>query len=196
MLNKVIAIIASLLIGASCYAGTLSDNANMDGLTDQQKAEILKNIADAKAKSDGSVVGSVDPKKVAEWVGVAEQVAGLLPVFAEKTGIAAQKVLDSTPGRILLSIVLIKMFWGKIMGIFFLTFGMYAWWYMFKRTFLIKSITLTPHPNGILRWFGIRQQTTERYSVSEAKDKFGDFFWVWAIAGLLNIVFGVIGITN
>lgn len=170
--------------------------ADMAGLTEQQRLEILQQIEKAKKPETQSVV---DPKKVAEWLSVGQQVAGLVPIFAENTAIAAQKVLDSTPGQILLTIVLVKMFWGKIMGIMFLTVGLAFWWHMFKKVFVIKEVTYQSHPNPYLsKWFGLRQKTVVRNNFDDLIKVANNepLLWVFFIAGVLDLVFGIIGIMH
>ncbi len=190
-------LILSGLLALPCFAqSNVGNKADLSGLTDEQKLEVLQQIEKKKAPASPA---SVDPKKVAEWLNVGEQVAGLVPIFAEKTAIAAQAVLDSTPGRILLGIVLLKMFWGKLMGIFFLTVGLAVWWHMFKKTFLIKEVLYQPHPNPYLnQWLGLRQKTVVRVSNDDLKQTLGNepLCWAFFVAGVINLLCGLIGITN
>lgn len=195
-MRRIFALFLSVFFFSTLAFAGIGDSASMEGLSEQQKAQILQVIADKKAEKTTPNLST--PEKVDEWVGVGTQIAELIPVFAEKTGIAADKVLNSTAGQILLAIVLVKYFWAKLCGILFLTVGFYVWWKMFQKVFLEKSITYTPHPNGILNWFGVRQKTIARYSINEAKENYDEtvWFWIFAIAGLLNIIFGVTGIMH
>jgi hypothetical protein len=185
-------------VGTSvCANSNVPNSADLSNLSAAKRLEILKQIEDAQKPSDTRA--PVDPKKVAEWLGVAEQVAGMVPILARNTAMGAQEVLDSTPGRILLTILLIKMFWGKLMGILFLTVGLAVWWHMFKKTFLIKEITYQPHPNKYLHdCLGLRQKTVVRNNVLDTWKKTADepIFWAFIIAGLLNVIFGLVGITS
>ncbi len=195
-MRYIIAFFLAFALACPVFAG-IGDSASMEGLSEQQKAQILQVIADKKAEKTTPNLST--PEKVGEWVGVGTQIAQLIPVFAEKTGIAADKVLNSTAGQILLAIVLIKYFWAKICGILFLTVGFYVWWKMFKRVFLVKSIEVLPHPNATLASWGWTKTKTEYQGFQEARKCFNEneaLGWIFSIAGLLNIIFGVVGIMH
>lgn len=93
------AIIMMFVLTFPAYAAdSVQSNIDLSGLNDQQRADIIKQVADTKAQAT-SPMESVTPASVAEWIGVGKEVAELIPVFAEKTGIAADKVLDSFSGK-------------------------------------------------------------------------------------------------
>lgn len=194
----IVLLISMVLITGICFAGNVNTSADMTGLSEKQKLEILQQIENAKTEKTSGDESVVNPTEIAEWLKVGKEVASLVPVFAQETCIAAQNVLDSTPGRILLGIVLVKMFWAKLVGIFFFTFGLAAWWHMFKKVFIIKDVVYAPHPNTILNWFGLRQKTVTRNNLDEIKQIFDSVFfpWLFFISGVVVMLGGIIGFTN
>jgi hypothetical protein len=199
MRKWLLALCAVFLFSFSAFA-QVGDKADLSGLSEQKRAEIQKIVADTKAsEASGRKIPDVStPQKLGEWVGVGTQIAELIPIFAEKTGIAADKVLNSTAGQILLTIVLVKFFWAKIMGILFFTVGFYVWWRMFNRVFLVKNIKKVPHANGTLANWGFHQSQFEYNTWAEVRSVYETdvFPWIFAVAGILNILFGIIGIMH
>lgn len=194
----IVLLISMVFISGICFAGNVNTSADMTGLSEKQKLEILQQIENAKVEKTPEAESVVDPKEITEWLNVGKQVAGLVPILAENTMIAADKVLESTTGRILLSIVLVKMFWAKLVGIFFFTFGLAAWWHMFKKVFIIKDVVYAPHPNTILNWFGLRQKTVTRNNLDEIKELFNTVFfsWLFFVSGVVVMLGGIIGFCN
>jgi len=190
---------AILFVSSFSFAGNVSNSADLNGLNEQQKLEILQQIERVKAEKDTSASSSVTAEEVSEWLKVGQQVASLVPIFAKETCIAAQNVLDSTPGRILLGIVLVKMFWAKIVGLFFLTIGIFTWWRIFYVTYVIKKIVYSPHPMFVFNWLGFRQKTVVRNTAKEIREMADDnnvFFWIFLLTGAVILLCGIIGICN
>lgn len=131
-----------------------TSRADLSKLTKEQQIEVLGQV-EAKAKANAPGMQQVStPEQISKWVGLGKEVAELIPVFAEKTGIAADKVLNSFSGKVLLSIVLVHFFWGKAVGLLVLIIGIPLWWRWFRNMFLLGEYTQAVHPNPILAWFG------------------------------------------
>jgi hypothetical protein len=142
------------LIGGLLSAQT-TDRADLSSLPKDKQLEILQQVEAAKkATSGGSITTQSTPEQVSKWLGLGKEVAELIPVFAEKTGIAADKVLNSFSGKVLLSIVLVHFFWNKLIAILLLTVGVFVWWQWFKRLFLRDKCEQIVHPNPVMAWFG------------------------------------------
>jgi hypothetical protein len=172
------------------YAADVQSSIDLSALNDQQRADIIKQVADTKAKA-ASPIESVTPTKVAEWIGVGKEVAELIPVFAEKTGIAADKVLDSFSGKVLLTIVLVHFFWTKMMGIAILSIGIPLWYRWFRSMFLIKEHTVEYNQNPFMRWIGFNKRTVQSYSFSEGMRNIGSAaadIWLWVSIILLALI--------
>ena len=186
------AIIMMFVLTFPAYAAdSVQSNIDLSGLNDQQRADIIKQVADTKAKAT-SPMESVTPASVAEWIGVGKEVAELIPVFAEKTGIAADKVLDSFSGKVLLSIVLVHFFWSKMMGVIVLSLGIPLWYKWFRSMFLIKERAIEYNQNPFMRWVGFNKRTNQFYSFSEGMrniDSDAASIWLWvSIIGLALIL--------
>jgi hypothetical protein len=151
-------LISIFLFGGMLVAQDRLNTADLSSLPKEKQLEIQQAIEAAKKSTTG--VGQSTPEQVSRWVGLGKEVAELIPVFAEKTGIAADKVLNSFSGKVLLTIVLVHFFWGKLIGILLLTVGTQFWWQWFKRMFLREKCEQVVHPNPILAWFGFTKTLT------------------------------------
>jgi hypothetical protein len=191
-------ILISLLLCCSFGSVYALDNSvDVTNLSDQQKATVIKAVADLKAEKSTVVANAVStPEKVGEWVKIGSQVAELIPVFAEKTGIAADKVLNSTAGQILLAIVLVQYFWAKIMGVLFFSIGTYVWWRMYRSSVRVASVEKVEHPNSFLNWIGLRRSNFTYYSASQSAEILTNGGWLWFVALAVILIAGLVGITH
>ena len=182
-------LIKSLLL---CLALTLAmaaqDTSHVDlsKLSKEEQANVIAMVAKQETSNTVS-----NPAKVSEWVALGSKVADLIPVFAEKTGIAADKVLSSFSGKVLLTIVLVHFFWSKVAGLLLLFFGLPMWWMWFRRMFLLDEMTSVVHPNPILAWFGCSKTlTTYKSFVDLSCDEGDSFFLIVSVAALAAIIIG------
>lgn len=169
------------LVGGLLSAQDRVNNADLSSLPREKQLEIQQQIEAAKKNS--GVITQSTPEQISKWVGLGKEVAELIPVFAEKTGIAADKVLNSFSGKVLLAIVLIHFFWSKFIGLLLLTVGTQIWWAWFKRMFLREKCEKVIHPNPIMAWMGftktlsiykpIRNLSGDRYKLANV-----DTFWL------------------
>ena len=162
-----------------------TSHVDLSKLSKEEQANVIAMVAKQET----------NPAKVSEWVALGSKVADLIPVFAEKTGIAADKVLSSFSGKVLLTIVLVHFFWSKVAGLLLLFFGLPMWWMWFRRMFLLDEMTSVVHPNPILAWFGCSKTlTTYKSFVDISCDEGDGFFLVVSVAALAAIIIGVAAI--
>ena len=159
---------------------------DLSSLPKDQQIEIAKIIQEKKDAAKTSFVST--PEKVGEWVGVGKQIAELVPVFAEKTGIAADKVLSSFSGKVLLMIVLVHFFWAKLMGAIILIFGPLLWLKIFRQLWLVKSSECIVHPNPVMRAFGFTKRLTTYKNIGLAFEEASEG------ATIVGVVFVLAGI--
>lgn len=163
-----------------------TSHVDLSKLTKEEQANVIAMVAQKETNATIS-----NPAKVSEWVALGSKVADLIPVFAEKTGIAADKVLSSFSGKVLLTIVLVHFFWSKIAGLILIFFGLPMWWMWFRRMFLLDTMTSVVHPNPILAWFGRKQTLTTYKSFVDISCDEGDaFFLIVSVAALAAIIIG------
>lgn len=186
-------LISIFLFGGMLSAQDRVNSADLSGLPREKQLEIQQAIEAAKKSSTG--IGQSTPEQVSKWVGLGKEVAELIPVFAEKTGIAADKVLNSFSGKVLLTIVLVHFFWGKLIGLLLLLIGTQFWWQWFKRMFLREKCEQVVHPNPILAWFGFTKTLTTYKSLNSLVGKTGynnisavDTFWLGGAALILAAI--------
>lgn len=163
-----------------------TSHVDLSKLSKEEQANVIAMVAKQETSNTVS-----NPAKVSEWVALGSKVADLIPVFAEKTGIAADKVLSSFSGKVLLTIVLVHFFWSKVAGLLLLFFGLPMWWMWFRRMFLLDEMTSVVHPNPILAWFGCSKTlTTYKSFVDLSCDEGDGFFLVVSVAALAAIIIG------
>jgi hypothetical protein len=176
----------------------------LNGLSKEQQALIIAQVE--KAKNEAKQPSVSTPQQVDQWVNTGERVAKLLPIFAKELGVAADQVLNSFSGKVLLAIVLFHIFWTKIFGILMLTFGPMFWWAFFKRMFLIEKQEVIVHPNPIFAFFGRQKKLTSYHSLRALVSKEAsytnnmtttdlDTAWLFISAVLLVAILGS-GITG
>lgn len=193
MLKRFLIFLIILVVPYAYTQAQDTSRADLSNLTKEQQVEVLK-IVQEKVKERN---GGTTPEQASKWIGLGKEVAELIPVFAEKTGIAADKVLNSFSGKVLLAIVLVHFFWSKIAGILLLTIGTFVWWKWFKNMFLLASQERIVHPNPILAFFG-RTKTVSTYarfkSLVGSGGSITDADTAWLVVGALLL--GVIVITG
>ena len=163
-----------------------TSHVDLSKLSKEEQANVIAMVAKQETSNTVS-----NPAKVSEWVALGSKVADLIPVFAEKTGIAADKVLSSFSGKVLLTIVLVHFFWSKVAGLLLLFFGLPMWWMWFRRMFLLDEMTSVVHPNPIFAWFGCSKTlTTDKSFVDLSCDEGDAFFLVVSVAALAAIIIG------
>jgi hypothetical protein len=185
----VLKLIKSLLLCLAlplAMAAQDTSHVDLSKLSKEEQANVIAMVAKQETSNTVS-----NPAKVSEWVALGSKVADLIPVFAEKTGIAADKVLSSFSGKVLLTIVLVHFFWSKVAGLLLLFFGLPMWWMWFRRMFLLDEMTSVVHPNPILAWFGCSKTLTTYKSFVDLSCDEGDaFFLVVSVAALAAIIIG------
>ena len=163
-----------------------TSHVDLSKLSKEEQANVIAMVA--KQETNNTVS---NPARVSEWVALGSKVADLIPVFAEKTGIAADKVLSSFSGKVLLSIVLVHFFWSKIAGLLLPFICLPMWWMWFRRMFLLSEMTRVIHPNPILAWFGrTKCLTTYKSFVDISCDEGDVFFLIVSVAALAAIITG------
>jgi len=95
-----------VLTSIPCFAGVEVDTS---GLTDEQKADLVKS-----AENMRSTATKITPDKVQEWVDLGKNSGMALASFAKEVGVAGDKFLESTTGKVVLAMIAFKMV-GKVL---------------------------------------------------------------------------------
>lgn len=155
---KRIALAVALMFGLGLTAQDTSQ-INVRDLPKEKQLQLAQQAEQMRKESNtgGVLAQGTTPEQVSKWLGLGKEVAELIPIFAEKTGIAADKVLNSFSGKVLLSIVLVHFFWTKLVGLLLLTVGPQLWWRWFRKMFLLVKQEVIVHPNKILAFLGFKK---------------------------------------
>jgi hypothetical protein len=120
-----IAVALFAALSAPVYAGGISSNAvngaGFDDLTEAQKAEVLKTIADkvAASKVAPTVIEAVStPKKVGEWLDVGTKIGQMMGGAAKELGIAVNDFVKTPVGQWTMAIIIWKFMGGALVHVF------------------------------------------------------------------------------
>ena len=117
MIRNFVCCIIAMFISFGALAGTTSDavrTAGWENLTESEKAEITKMVAD-KSAAKSSVTGVLtDVKKVDEWVGVGERIGKMMGGAAKEVGVAVNEFIQTPVGKMTMAIVVWKTIGGPL----------------------------------------------------------------------------------
>lgn len=145
-------VLAGTVHASSLTAETVRD-AGFDTLSGQEKAEIIKNIADRKAaNTQASVVAKVaeqtTPQKVNEWLDIGTRIGSGMAGAAKEMGVAVNEFAESPVGMWTIALITWKFMGGVIMHAFgaimiWLIGFSFIWWINRRRT----GLTMQYDPN-------------------------------------------------
>ncbi len=123
----------------------------VDGLTEEQVAKLQLDAAKMKAApAKGNVTD-----RMAEYAEIGQKYGVALAATAKELGVAADELLDTTVGKVALVLIVWKVMGddllGVVVGIPYMVLGFFAWFYMFRRMCVIKTVTKEPIEGRWLR---------------------------------------------
>jgi len=127
-----------------------------DGLSEADKTEIAAIAAQKRADAAKKATEAPPvpaPQKVNEWIDVGKNAGLAITACAKEVGVAGDKFLESTTGKITITLIACKMLKLEPVSILFGTLMyvvlMSGWLYFFKKLCVVRSITKTPIENSI-----------------------------------------------
>lgn len=195
-------IVALLLVFSSfAFAGIDSRaiSGDFNDLPEQTKLAIAKQIADAKASQKPALPGVVEtvaavtPERLNEWAEKGKGIGMAIGSAAKELGIAANDFLKTDAGKMTMGIILWKMLGHDIthfIGGFVFFFSLASIWvYIYRRTCLVSSITLTPVQLKVLGVEVTRNIKTTEYNQRPGD---GEHFFLMVIGVAIILVSGII----
>lgn len=188
-MKKFIAIVA-LLFSFNAFAALTTDsvaNAGFSKLTEAQKAEVIKQIADASSKNKDVVVPSEE--KVEKWVKIGSQVGQGLAGAAKELGVAVNDFAKTPVGQLTMALIVWHMMGGVIVhvvgGVLIMVIGLWFVKFMFNRAYPDK-VTYSKEHKTIFGNFAV--ENVQRTPVQD------DNAAGWLFAAGIVIVAGLITI--
>lgn len=191
----------TMLFSSLVFAGIDSRAIASDynDLPEATKLEIAKTIAAAKAAQKQALPGVVEtvaavtPERLNEWAEKGKGIGMAIGSAAKELGIAANDFLKTDAGKMTMGIILWKMLGHDIthfMGgfVFFFTLAS-IWVYIYRRTCLVSSITLTPIQLKVLGVEVTRNIKTTEYNQRPGD---GEQFFLMVIGLAIMIFSGLI----
>ncbi len=149
-MKKFIAIVA-LMVSFNAFAALTTDsvsNAGFSKLSEAQKAEIIKQIANQAAESKVSVPSE---EKVEKWVKIGSQVGQGLAGAAKEVGIAVNDFAKTPVGQLTMMLIVWHMIGGVLVhifgGILIMVIGLWFIYFMFKRAYPDRIVYSKEHKN-------------------------------------------------
>jgi hypothetical protein len=160
-MKKIIAIVA-LMFGVNAFAALTTDsvaNAGFSRLDESQKAEIIKQIADASSKNGSATVPSEE--KVEKWVKIGSQIGQGLAGAAKELGVAVNDFSKTPVGQLTMVLIVWHMVGGVIVhivaGTLIMIIGLWFLKFMFNRAYPTK-ITYSKDTKNIFGNFVIESE--------------------------------------
>lgn len=181
-------VLASTLSFAEGLTSDAARRAGFDTLTESQKAEVIKNIADAKARGEQNIAAQVSsPAKVNEWLDVGTKIGQMFGGAAKEVGIAVNDFVKTPVGQWTMAIIVWKYMGGAIIhvmgGLIVLTVGFGMILFMIRRH--TTSIT-TYDPERKTIWGNPMKTSHKRDRLSG--DAVGGYMCASALVILASIV--------
>lgn len=114
--------IVAFLISFSAFAGTNPDvirTAGWENLSESQRAEITKMVADKSAAAVASPIGAVpDVHKIDEYVAVGERVGKMMGGAAKEVGVAVNEFINTPVGKWTMFLIVWKYMGAMAMHFF------------------------------------------------------------------------------
>ena len=188
-MKKIIAIVA-LMFSFNAFAALTTDsvaNAGFSKLTEGQKAEIIKQIANQAA--DKTSVTAPSEEKVEKWVKIGSQVGQGLAGAAKEVGIAVNDFAKTPVGQLTMVLIVWHIIGGVLVhifgGILIMVIGLWFIHFMFKRAYPDR-VTYSKEHKNIFGNFAI--ESVQRTPVQD------DNAAGWLFAAGIVIVAGLITI--
>jgi hypothetical protein len=150
-MKKFIAFVA-LVFSVNAFAALTTDsvsNAGFSRLSETEKAEIIKQIAD-KATDKASVTAPSE-EKVEKWVRIGSQVGQGLAGAAKELGVAVNDFSKTPVGQLTMMLIVWHMVGGVIVhifgGILIMVIGLWFLRFMFNRAYPDKVTYSKEHKN-------------------------------------------------
>lgn len=167
--------IVAFFISVSAFAGTNSDvirTAGWENLSESQRAEITKLVADKAAEATKSPIAVPDVKKIDEYVAVGERVGKMMGGAAKEVGVAVNEFINTPVGKWTMFLIVWKYmgvmaihFFG---GLVVLLVGIIVMFALYRR--MTKSEVV--YDKEKTNWFGNHPK------ISKTRSAFGaDDFW-------------------
>lgn len=187
-MKKIVAIVA-LLFSFNAFAALTTDsvsNAGFSRLSETEKAEIIKQIAD---KASTNNISAPSEEKVEKWVKIGSQVGQGLAGAAKELGIAVNDFAKTPVGQLTMMLIVWHMVGGVLVhifgGILIMVIGLWFVHFMFKRAYPDK-VTYSKEHKNIFGNFAI--ESVQRTPVDD------DNAAGWLVAAGIVIMVGLITI--
>lgn len=115
---KMMVMFFMIVISVPAIAGIDTDDlSKFNQLTDSQKAEIIKQVENLSSQGSSGVTAEVVQEKMKAWGEIGAGIGVMLVNTARELGIAANEFSQTPLGKLAVTVGLLYMFGGKLLGI-------------------------------------------------------------------------------
>ena len=119
-MKKVFAVIL-MMISISAFAGNDSETVRAAGfakLSEAEKAEVIKMVADKAASKDASVPAALTEDKVEKWVKIGSNIGQGLAGAAKEVGVAVNDFSQTPVGQLTMLLIVWHMIGAQLIHVF------------------------------------------------------------------------------
>lgn len=120
LISFILALFASFTPLTPAYAGGISSNAvvqaGFDNLTDEQKADVIKQIAQSQTSTP--IAAQATPQKIGEWVDLGTKIGQMMGGAAKEVGIAVNDFVKTPVGQWTMAMIIWKFMGSVIIHVF------------------------------------------------------------------------------
>ena len=162
----VFCLVVGLVMNASLV---FAIDVDTSGLTEVQKAQLVLKAEELKKLAVQEAKPIVDLEEADKWVNLGKDIATVVTTTAGELGIAADKFLESTTGKMTMFFVFWKIagkdVLGFIVGTGLLTVLLPTWFWSFRRMCVIESVEVKEPEKGFKSLREYRYQDGSKDSV-------------------------------
>ena len=183
---KKIFIVMAMVATSFAWAGNTSDavrDAGFSKLTEAEKAEVIKMVADKASSKDIGTIVVPSEDKVEKWVKIGSNIGQGLAGAAKEVGVAVNDFSKTTVGQLTMALIVWHMVGGTLIHVFgavmIWALGFFFINYMHNRAYPVEYTYDTEKTNI----FGNHPKTAEKRIVMRGDNAVG---WMVACALVLG----------
>lgn len=188
-MKKIIA--AFMMFMAMGLASAAPTPADMDKLTDVQKAELALQVAKQVEEQKAAVQ---NPKQVKEWVSYGTEIGQALAGTARELGVVANEFIKTPAGQLTMGMIIWKVMGHDIVhvGLALIMFFTLipGWIYMFHRMCILKGYTCQKYEEDGKQ----KTRKIKEYYDSSRDDVTGTRLMMGIVLGVMILVIILVGI--
>ena len=186
-MKRLFVALVMLMVAVPVFAAYNIDNSSWNRLTERQKADIIKQVADEAERSKIVPTDVANPEQVGKWVGVGEQIGKMIGGAAKEVGVAVNEFVKTPVGMVAMGLIVWHYMGGSLVhifgGLFLFLFGMSFIIWMARR-----AVTWTYTYDTAQKDIFGRSVLKEKRRSSLSNDEFGGLLFGSAAITAISLI--------